>query len=79
MEFGDGERDVAHMGCKKAMPAAVAVAESGIDALMALGTEHSSDLQLNELLQALAHDLRDQLRPCCHQGAAQAGRRQNQF
>ena len=30
-------------------------------ALVALSTEHGSDLQLNQLLQAMAHQFRDQL------------------
>ena len=46
---------------KGAGPAAVAVAESLLGALVTLGTEHGSDLQLDQLLQALAHQLGDQL------------------
>jgi hypothetical protein len=43
------------------MPTAVAVAEPFVGALMALGTEHGGNLQLDQLLQALAGQLRDQL------------------
>jgi hypothetical protein len=42
-------------------PVAVAVAEPLLAALMAVSTEHGSDLQLDQLLQAMAGQLGDQL------------------
>jgi hypothetical protein len=60
-EFGDREWDVAHLGGEQAVAAAVAVAEPLVGALVALSAEHGSDHQLDQLLQAVAHDLRDQL------------------
>jgi hypothetical protein len=48
-EFGDRQRDVAHLGGEHAWPAAVAVAAAFLAALMAFGTKHSGDLQLDQL------------------------------
>ena len=58
-QFGDQQVDVAGLGGQAARPVAVAVAEALISALMAVGAQHRSDLQLNQLLQAVAHQLRD--------------------
>jgi hypothetical protein len=60
-EFGDREGDVAHLGGEQARPAAVAVATALLGALMAIGAEYGGDLQLDQLLQAMACQLRDQL------------------
>ena len=60
-EFGDREGDVAHLGGEQARSTAVAVAEPFVGELMALGTEHGGNLQLDQLLQAVAGQLRDQL------------------
>jgi hypothetical protein len=59
--FGDQEGDVAHLGGEQAWPAAVSVAAAFLAALMPIGTEHSGDLQLDQLLQAMAGQLGDQL------------------
>jgi hypothetical protein len=58
-EFGDQEGDVAHLGGEQAWPAAVSVAAAFLAALMPIGTEHSGDLQLDQLLQAMAGLRRD--------------------
>jgi hypothetical protein len=60
-EFGDREREVAHLGGEQAWPAAVAVAPAFLAALVAVGPEHGGDLQLDQLLQAVARQLGDQL------------------
>ena len=60
-ELGDQEGDVAHLGSEQAWPAAVAVATAFLAALMPIGTEHSGDLQLDQLLQAMAGQIGDQL------------------
>jgi hypothetical protein len=49
-QFGNQQIDVAHLGGQPAVPFAVAVAEPLIGALLAVGTEHSGDLQLDQLL-----------------------------
>ncbi len=59
--FGDQHGDVAGLRGEHAWPVAVAVAEPVHTALMALRAEHGSDLQLDQLLQAVAHQLGDQL------------------
>ena len=60
-EFGDQQVDVTHLGGQAAGPVAVAVAEPFLAALMAVGTQKGSDLQLDQLLQAVARQLGDQL------------------
>ena len=62
-KFGDQQVDVTGLGGQGARPVAVAVAEPVLAALMALRAEHGSDLQLDQLLQAVAHQLGDQF-PC---------------
>jgi len=47
------------LGGQVSWPVAVAVAEALVTALVALGAEHGSNLQLDQLLQAVANDLRD--------------------
>jgi hypothetical protein len=59
-QLGDHQVDVADLGGQAPRPVAIAVAEPIVTALVALGAEHSSNLQLDQLLQAVAHDLRDQ-------------------
>jgi len=60
-QHGDHQVDVSHLGGQVPRPVAIAVAESLVTALVALGAEHGSNLQLDQLLQAVADDLRDQL------------------
>ena len=60
-ELGDREGDVVHLGGEQARPAAIAVAAAFLAALMAIGTEHGGDLQLDQLLQAMAGQLGNQL------------------
>ncbi len=50
-------------GGQRAGPVAVAEIEALLGSLMALGTDHGSVLQLDQLLQAVACQLRYQL-PC---------------
>jgi hypothetical protein len=59
-EFRDPQIDVAHLGGEDARPVAVAVTKPILTAFMAIGTEHGGDLQLDQLLQAMAHQFRDQ-------------------
>jgi hypothetical protein len=54
----------AHLGGEQARPAAVALAEPFGDALVPISTEHSGDLQLDQLPQAVASQLGDQLPGC---------------
>ena len=61
LRLGDQQIDVAHLGGQTAVPITVVVAEPLLGALVAVGTEHSGDLQLNELLQAVACQLGNQL------------------
>lgn len=56
--------DVAHLGGQQVRPIGVAVAKALISAVMALRTQHSSDFQLDQRLQAMAHQLRDQIPGC---------------
>ena len=63
-EFGDCERDVAHLGGQGAGATAVAVAEPLVGALVAISAEHGGNLKLNQLLQAVAHQFRDELPSC---------------
>ena len=60
-QFGDHQVDVANRGCQAPRPVAIALAVPIVIALVALGAEHGSNLQLDQLLQAMAHDLRDEL------------------
>ena len=61
-QFRDLEIDVTYLGSEQPGPVAVAVAKPFLTALMAIGTEHSSDLELDQLLQAVTHQLRPVLR-----------------
>jgi hypothetical protein len=55
---------VAHLGGEQARPAAVVLAEPFDGALVPIGTKHSGDLQFDQLLQAVASQLGDQLPGC---------------
>ncbi len=60
-QFGDGQAEIAYLGGEQ--PLAVAVAVGGAlvrAALMARGPNGSGDLSLQQILEAPAHDLRDQ-------------------
>jgi hypothetical protein len=59
-QLGDLQREIPHLGGQGAGPVTVAVAESLLAALMAVGTQKGSDLQLDQLLQAVAGQFRDQ-------------------
>jgi len=63
-EFRDLEIDDTDLGGEHTGPVAVAVAKPLLTALVAIGTEHSGDLQLDQLLQAVAYQLGDQLTGC---------------
>ena len=52
---------IPYSGSKRAGPIAVEEAEALLRALMAIGTEHGGDLQLDQLLQAMAGQLGNQL------------------
>jgi hypothetical protein len=52
---------IPYPGGKRAGPIAVEEAEPLLRAPMAIGTEHSGDLQLDQLLQAMAGQLGNQL------------------
>jgi hypothetical protein len=60
-QFWDQQIDVAHLGGQAAVPVTVAVAVPLLGALVPVGTDHSGDLQLNELLQTMTRQLGDQL------------------
>ena len=59
-QFWDLQREIPHLGGQGAGPVTVAVAESLLAALMAVGTQKGSDLQLDQLLQAACGQLGDQ-------------------
>jgi hypothetical protein len=59
-EFGDQQLQIPHLGGQGARPVAVAVAEALLGAFMAVGTQKGGKLELNQLLQAMAGQLRDQ-------------------
>jgi hypothetical protein len=60
-QLGDRQGDVAHLGGEQTGPAAGAVTEQFLGALMAIGSEQGGDLQFDQLLQAVAGQLGDQL------------------
>ena len=60
-QFGDLQREIAHLGGQGTGPVAVAVAETLLGALVPIGTEEGGKLQLDQPLQAMACQLRDQL------------------
>jgi len=60
-QFGDLQIIITDLGGEHSGPVAVAMAKPF---LVALSTEHGSDLQLDHLLQPVAHQLRDQLPSC---------------
>ena len=60
-EFGDGQAEVTHLGGEQPLAVAIAVGGSLIRAaFMASGSNGSGDLGLQQILEAPAHDLRDQ-------------------
>ena len=63
-QFRDGQWNVAHLGSEHTEPVAVAVANPLLTAFMAIGTEHGGHLQLDQLLQAMAHQIGNQLTSC---------------
>jgi hypothetical protein len=60
-QFGDLQREIPHLGGQSAGPVAVAVAEMLLAALVPVSTEEGGKLQLDQLLQAMASQFRDQL------------------
>ncbi len=60
-QLGDPQVDAAHLGGAQARPVVVAVAKVLLAALVAIGAEDGGDLQLDQLLQTMAHQFRDQL------------------
>jgi hypothetical protein len=63
-QFGDLQINVTDLGGEQPGPVAVAVAKALLRSLMAFGAEHGSHLELDQLLQAVAHQLGDQLPSC---------------
>jgi hypothetical protein len=63
-EFRDLEIDVAHLGGEQARAVAVAVTKPILTAFVAIGTEHSGNLELDQLLQAVAHQFGNELPSC---------------
>ena len=59
-QFGELQREIAHLGGQSAGPIAVAIAEPLLGALMAVSTEEGGNLQLDQLLQASCGQLGDQ-------------------
>jgi len=60
-EFRDLEINVSHLGGEQTRAVAVAVAKPFLSALMAISTKYGGDLKLDQLLQAVAHQLRNEL------------------
>ncbi len=60
-QFGDLQREITHMGGEGAGAVAVAIPQALVGALMAVGTQKCSELQLDQLLKAIAGELWDQL------------------
>lgn len=60
-QLGDLQREIVHLGAQGAGPVTVAVIDPLFRAPMQLDTEHGSGLQLDELLQAEAGQLGNQL------------------
>ena len=60
-QFWDGQADVAHLGGEQTLAVAIAVGGALIRAaFMASGSNGSGDLGFQQILEAPAHDLRDQ-------------------
>ena len=60
-QFWDGQAEVAHLGGEQSLAVAVAVGGALIRAaFMARGSNGSGNLGLQQILEAPAHDLRDQ-------------------
>jgi hypothetical protein len=60
-EFRDPQVDVTNLSGEQARAVAVAVAKPFLTALMAISAEHGGDFQLDQLLQAMTHQLREEL------------------
>ncbi len=60
-QIGDQQLQITHLGGEAAGPVAVAIAEPFLAALIPARTEYGGDLQLDQLLQAVAGQLGDQL------------------
>lgn len=60
---GNLEIDVGHLGGEQHGPIAVAVGETLLRSVMASGPDHGSGLQLDDLMQPMAHQFGDPL-PC---------------
>ena len=64
-QFGDSQAEIAHLGGEQPLAVAVAVRGALIRAaLMARGTYGRGNLSLQQILEAPAHDLRDQGASC---------------
>ena len=59
-QFGDLQREITHLGGEGAGAVAVAIPQALVGSLMALSTKEGGNLQLDQLLQAMACQLRDQ-------------------
>jgi hypothetical protein len=60
-QLGDLQREIPHLGGEGAGAVAVAIPQALVGALMAVSTEEGGNLQLDQLLQAVASQLGDQL------------------
>ena len=54
-QLRDLQMNVAHLGGEQPGPVAVALTKPVLTAFMAIGAEHGGNLQLDQLLQAVAH------------------------
>jgi hypothetical protein len=59
-QFGDLQREITHLGGDGAGAVAVAIPQALVGALMAVGTQNGGNLQLDQLLQAVACQFWDQ-------------------
>ncbi len=59
-QFRDLEIDVTHLGGEQPGPVAIAITNALLRSLMAISTEYGGNLQLDQLLQAMAHQFRDE-------------------
>jgi hypothetical protein len=59
-QFGDLQREITHLGGEGAGAVAVAIPQALVGALMAVSTKYGGNLQLDQLLQSMACQLRDQ-------------------
>ena len=61
LRLGDLQGEITHLGGQGAGAVAVAIPQALLGALMPVGTEEGGKLQLDQLLQAVARQLRNQL------------------